>query len=64
CAQNHTKQSKQLDEFIQLIEEVKKNNQYVKYGLYLESHARTRGWSDLLSEICPDLSLMKAKASL
>ncbi|CAG8466600.1 7185_t:CDS:2 [Cetraspora pellucida] len=58
------KKSKRLDEFVQLIKEVKKSNQYVKYGLYLESHARTRGWLDLLSEICPDLSLTKAKAYL
>ncbi|CAG8604376.1 10172_t:CDS:2 [Dentiscutata erythropus] len=45
-------------------QEVKKSNQYVKYGLYLESYARTRGWLDLLNKICPDLSLAKAKAYL
>ncbi|CAG8457293.1 6969_t:CDS:2 [Dentiscutata heterogama] len=58
------KKSKQLDKLIQLIIEAKKNNQYVKYRLYLESNARTRGWSDILKEICPNLSLAEAKAYL
>ncbi|KAF0485828.1 hypothetical protein F8M41_022755 [Gigaspora margarita] len=58
------KKSKQLEELILLIIEAKKSNQYVKYGLYLESHARSRGWSDILKEICPNLLLVEAKAYL
>ncbi|KAF0434022.1 hypothetical protein F8M41_004944 [Gigaspora margarita] len=58
------KKSKQLEELIQLITEVKKSNQYIKYGLYLESIARSRRWSDILKGICPNLPLAEAKAYL
>ncbi|CAG8729061.1 14747_t:CDS:2, partial [Gigaspora rosea] len=34
------------------------------YGLYVKKYAKTKGWNDLLYEVCPDIKLVQTKAFL